>query len=214
MGGGVPKQYLSVEGVPLIVLALESLAKEPRITAVQPVIARNDTRFSACIADRSFPFILHEPVRGGSRRAISMALGIKALGEEVEWVAVHDAARPVPSPALLKELLDTALEHGAAVPGLGVTDTVKRVDEDGRVLATLERHMLRAIQTPQVARKQWFDEAIRIERKRLHLHTDDASLLEAAGFPVFVSRGEADNRKITTAEDFDWLRRKLSGKQA
>jgi 2-C-methyl-D-erythritol 4-phosphate cytidylyltransferase len=61
------------------------------------------------------------------------------------------------------------------------------------------------VQTPQVARRDWFEQAIHLESERLHLHTDDASLLEAAGFDVYVSRGDADNRKITTMADLLWL---------
>lgn len=124
---------------------------------------------------------------------------------DVAWVAVQDAARPVPSSELLASVLDAAQQHGAAVPGVPVHDTIKRVDADGRVLQTLERHTLRAVQTPQVARREWFVAAIESERERMHLHTDDASMLEAAGFPVFISPGDVNNRKITTPEDMLWL---------
>ena len=75
----------------------------------------------------------------------------------------------------------------------------------GRVIETPDRTMLRAVQTPQVARRDWFMEAIKKERERLHTHTDDASVLEAAGFPVYVSQGDSLNRKITTRSDMDWL---------
>lgn len=204
-GSDIPKQYMEVEGHPLLFYALKSLAQEARIHAVQPVIAEGDEWFRDCVEGQSFPFHLLPAVPGGETRADSMSRGIQALSHDVEWVAVQDAARPIPSRQLLRQVLDDALEYGAAVPGVPVNDTIKEVDADGRVVKTLQRGVLRAIQTPQVARRQWFDQALASRKADLHSYTDDASLLEAAGFPVFVSRGELSNRKITTPEDMAWL---------
>jgi len=212
-GGEISKQYQRVNHIPLVVIALNSLAREARISAVQPVLAKHDEYFFECLDKESFPFDVLPSVTGGSERAISMANGIAALSGNVEWVAVQDAARPVPSPKVLADVLDAAQQHGAAVPGLPVHDTIKRVDDDGRVLQTLDRHALRAVQTPQVARREWFVTAIESEKERMHLHTDDASMLEAAGFPVFVSPGDANNRKITTQEDMAWLQHYLEVKK-
>jgi len=212
-GGEIPKQYQCVDHIPLMLIALNSLAKEPRISAVQPVLAADDEHFSACLANHSFPFEILPSVTGGPERAISMANGIAALSSDVEWVAVQDAARPVPSPELLATVLNTARQHGAAVPGIPVHDTIKCVDEENRVLQTLDRHTLRAVQTPQVARRDWFVAAIESEKDRMHLHTDDTSMLEAAGFPVFVSPGDVNNRKITTQEDMLWLQHHMEVKK-
>ena len=210
-GGEIPKQYVEVAGKALLLHTLEHLAKEPRITHVQPVIAADDERFAQLVSGVAFPFELLPAVAGGAERSISMQRGLAALPEDIELVAVHDAARPMPSQALLADVLDVAETHGAAVPGVPVFDTVKRIDANGKVLETPERHSLRAVQTPQVARREWFEQAIAQEADRLHLHTDDASLLEAAGFDVYVSRGEAANRKITTQEDMEWLASQLGG---
>jgi 2-C-methyl-D-erythritol 4-phosphate cytidylyltransferase len=207
-GGAIPKQYVQVCGRPLLMHTLEHLALEPRIAVVQPVIAEGDEYFSHAVADSYLPFDLRPPVIGGAARSISMQQGLKALPDHVELVAVHDAARPLPSAALLADVFDTAEQFGAAVPGVLVRDTIKRVDEKGKVIDTPERSCLRAVQTPQVARRDWFDQAIR-EAEHLHLHTDDASLLEAAGFPVHISQGDVMNRKITTSEDMIWLRAQL-----
>lgn len=210
-GAGIPKQYLRVAGQTLLSHCLLSLSREPRIRAVQPVIARGDALFAEVMNGQHYAFDLLPPVTGGAERALSMAKGLAALPEDSEWVAVHDVARPVPPAPMLARLFDTALQHGAAVPALPVTDTVKKVDASGRVLVTLDRHQLRAIQTPQVARKVWFDRAVNDKQQDLHTHTDDASLLEAAGFSVFVCAGDAANRKITTAEDMDWLQHHIEG---
>jgi 2-C-methyl-D-erythritol 4-phosphate cytidylyltransferase len=211
MGGDVPKQYLSVDGKSLLRLALESLACEPRISVVQPVIAADDHRYADVVKKANFPFTLLPPVHGGRERADSMCNGLAALPPEVEWVAVHDAARPIPSPTLLAAVLDTAAAHGAAVPGLAVHDTIKQVDIRGKVMHTPPRASLRAVQTPQVAKRPWFEQALKLAQDGVEW-TDDASLLEAAGFPVYVSAGEDENRKITTTEDLAWLCRFLAGR--
>jgi len=204
-GGTIPKQYVEVSGKAILLHTLEHLALEPRISVLQPVISTGDAYFSELVKHHNFPFELLPAVVGGAERSISMQRGLAALPQDIELVAVHDAARPLPSKALLADVLDVAERFGAAVPGLPVVDTIKRVDATGKVLETPDRRALRAVQTPQVARRDWFEQATQIEAERLHLHTDDASLLEAAGFDVYVSRGDADNRKITTMADLAWL---------
>jgi len=208
-GSDVPKQYIEVGGQALLLHTLAHLAAEPRISVVQPVVAAGDRHFSALVAGMHFPFTLLPPVAGGATRSHSMQQGLLAL-PATDLVAVHDAARPLPSKLLLADVIDTAARFGAAVPGLAVHDTIKRVGADGRVLETPTRESLRAVQTPQVARRDWFVRALASEKDRLHLHTDDASLLEAAGFDVYVSLGDVSNRKITTQADMVWLRSQLA----
>lgn len=208
-GGDLPKQYAVVCGRPLLLHTLESLAAEPRIRLVQPVIAAGDNHYAGIVEGQRFPFQLAVPVIGGAERSESMQAGFSALPGEIDFVGVHDAARPHPSPALLADVLNVAERHGAAIPGLAVHDTIKVVNSEGRVIETPSRASLRAVQTPQVARRDWFELALAREADRLHQHTDDASLLEAAGFPVHVSQGEPGNRKITTQEDMQWLQARL-----
>ncbi|MDQ6983001.1 MAG: 2-C-methyl-D-erythritol 4-phosphate cytidylyltransferase [Mariprofundus sp.] len=204
-GGEIPKQYVEVNGKAIILHALEHLALDPRISMIQPVIAEGDHHFAELVKDSHFPFDLLPSVIGGAERSISMQRGLTALPQHIELVAVHDAARPLPSKALLSDVLDVAEQFGAAIPGLLLHDTIKRVDAAGKVVETPQRQYLRAVQTPQVAKRQWFEKAIMQESGRLHMHTDDASLLESAGFDVYVSRGDVMNRKITTMEDLAWM---------
>ena len=212
-GGEVPKQYVEVLGRALLLYTLDSLAASSSIALVQPVISAGDDRFAELVRDQDYPFQLAAPVIGGAERSLSMQQGLHALPDDIDFVAVHDAARPLPSPELLTDLFALALQHGAAIPGLAVTDTVKRVDTDGKVIETPDRNFLRAVQTPQVARKSWFEKALQLEAGRLHLHTDDASLLEAAGFDVYISHGDIHNRKITTPDDLHWLESQLLGRR-
>ncbi|MDQ6994534.1 MAG: 2-C-methyl-D-erythritol 4-phosphate cytidylyltransferase [Mariprofundaceae bacterium] len=211
-GGDIPKQYVSVAGQAIVLHTLRSLEQEPRIAMVQPVIAIDDDMFVDVLAGQAFSFELLAPVQGGDERSISMQRGLAALPDEVDMVAVHDAARPMTSQAVLKDVLDVAIKYGAAIPALPVHDTIKRVDEYGKVLETPARACLRAVQTPQVARLDWFQKALLQESERLHLHTDDASVLEAAGFPVYISQGDVNNRKITTQDDLRWMQACLEKK--
>jgi len=204
-GGMLPKQYITVADKPLLIHTLHSLAQEARIRVVQPVIAEGDQLYAEVTKGHQFPFDLLPPVVGGAERSISMQRGLAALPDLIDMVGVHDAARPLPSKQLLKDVFDMASEHGTAVPGVAVHDTIKEIDRDGRVIRTPDRAMLRAVQTPQVARRDWFIEAIEKEGDRLESHTDDASVLEAAGFPVYISQGDSLNRKITTPADMEWL---------
>ncbi len=210
-GGEIAKQYVKVCGQEILLHTLHSLSQESRIAVVQPVIAEGDTMFANVVAAHHFPFVLLPAVVGGAERSISMQKGLAALPDDVDMVAVHDAARPLASKEVLKNVLDMAALHGAAVPGVAVHDTMKRINGDGKVLETPSRACLRAVQTPQVARKDWFEQALKQEKLRLHLHTDDASVLEAAGFEVYVSQGDVNNRKITTQDDLLWMQTLLQG---
>ncbi|MCF7821856.1 MAG: 2-C-methyl-D-erythritol 4-phosphate cytidylyltransferase [Mariprofundaceae bacterium] len=210
-GGMLPKQYITVADKPLLIHTLNSLAQESRISVVQPVIAADDQLYAEVTEGCRFAFDLLPPVTGGSERSISMQRGLAALPGFIDMVGVHDAVRPLPSKQLLKDVFDVAAEYGTAIPGVAVHDTIKEIDRNGRVVRTPDRAMLRAVQTPQVARRDWFLEAIEKEGHRLESHTDDASVLEAAGFPVYISQGDSLNRKITTQADMDWLHAHFEG---
>jgi 2-C-methyl-D-erythritol 4-phosphate cytidylyltransferase len=135
-------------------------------------------------------------VLGGVRRQDSVRNGLLALGD-CEWVAVHDAARPLATPALLERTFAAARATGAAVAAVPVTDTVKRV-RDGAVLETLPRAELWAVQTPQVFRA---DLLARAHAASADDATDDAALVERLGVAVRVALGAYDNIKITTPDD-------------
>ncbi|MBF0282064.1 MAG: 2-C-methyl-D-erythritol 4-phosphate cytidylyltransferase [Zetaproteobacteria bacterium] len=213
-GGDTPKQYCVANGQALVAHTLQSLAMEPRIDFVQPVVAEGYFyAYQQLTSHLSLPFIHGDAVVGGDSRAESMAQGLAVIPEEYDVIAVHDAARVLPSPELLADVLNVAMEHGASVPGVSVVDTIKRVNAKGKVLETLIRSELRAVQTPQVARRDWLRQAIGHAGAQLASFTDDVSLLEHAGFPVYVSEGHSLNRKITTPEDLLWLKKVLTERQ-
>jgi len=138
-------------------------------------------------------------VAGGASRSESVRAGLAVVPSDAEVILVHDAARPFASPQLFRTVI-AAVQAGnaGAVPGVPVLDTIKRV-EDGVVASTLDRSELVAVQTPQAFRA----EALRVAHATEDAATDDAALLEAAGFRVVVVEGELSNRKLTDAGDLD-----------
>jgi 2-C-methyl-D-erythritol 4-phosphate cytidylyltransferase / 2-C-methyl-D-erythritol 2,4-cyclodiphosphate synthase len=201
VGGDVPKQYRNIAGEPVIRPALAAFLGHPRIGAVQPVIHAQDAEaFRAATAG------LHSlsPVWGGSTRQASVRAGLEALrATRPDFVLIHDAARPFLTGALITRAIDAAAEHRAAVPGVPVADTVKKVDELETVTETLDRSRLRLVQTPQAFA---FDLIIEAHRRAAAAgredFTDDAALAEWAGHRVSVFPGETTNVKLTTNDDF------------
>jgi 2-C-methyl-D-erythritol 4-phosphate cytidylyltransferase/2-C-methyl-D-erythritol 2,4-cyclodiphosphate synthase len=199
-GSVTPKQYRKVRGSPVIRRALSLFVDHPQVALVQPVIHRDD---AAKFAEATAGLKLRAAAFGGATRQISVRAGLEALEKErPRTVLVHDAARPFTSPALISRAI-AAGAGGAAIPGLGLTDTIKEVDADGCVVDTLDRNRLRAVQTPQAF---LYDGLLEAHRRAFAAgrddFTDDAALAEWAGIAVMVFEGEAGNMKLTTEEDF------------
>lgn len=209
-GGGLPKQYRMVDGRSVLARSVAALAASRAVGWVACVIAPDAGAhyvmavgdLPGAIASRMTP-----PIVGGSTRQASVLAGLEALASAPQGppdvVLVHDAARPFVSPALVERALAAARAHGAAVPGLAMTDTVKHVGPTGLIVATPDRAHLRTVQTPQAFR---FDQLLEAHRRAAASGaqglTDDAAVMEWAGHPVAVFEGEAGNMKITTAGDF------------
>ena len=199
-GGNMPKQYRPIRGAPVIRHALSVFVNHPEIEFVQPVIHRDD---AATFAEATAGLKLRAAVFGGATRQISVRSGLEAIEkEQPRLVLVHDAARPFASPALISRAI-AAGAGGAAIPGLALTDTIKEIDADGHVVDTLDRGLLRAVQTPQAF---VYDQLLAAHRRAFIAgrddFTDDAALAEWAGIAVTVFAGEAGNMKLTTEEDF------------
>jgi 2-C-methyl-D-erythritol 4-phosphate cytidylyltransferase len=138
-------------------------------------------------------------VEGGGERADSVARGLEQVRSEVDYIAVHDAVRPCLADLWISQVFDAAVESGAAILAIPVTDTLKRVSRDETIEATLPRADLWAAQTPQVFRRELLVEAY---AKRADTPvTDDAQLVEQAGHRVTIVRGSPLNVKVTTRQD-------------
>ena len=210
LAAGVPKAFVPLAGVPILVRALAALAAVPEVDRVVPVLPPGERgRFAAFgEALRRIPK-LAEPVEGGSERQDSVRAGLEALPAEVAWVAVHDAARALVRPAAVSRVIAEARRSGAALLAVPTRDTIKRV-RDGLVVETPPRAECWAAQTPQVFRVELLREALAKAAADGVLGTDDAQLVERLGVPVAVVAGDPDNWKITDARDLAaaeaWLR--------
>ena len=139
-------------------------------------------------------------VQGGATRADSVCSGLAAAKGQL--VAIHDAARPFASAEIITAALQAAAESGAAAPAVPVKDTIKIADQDGKVVATPDRAMLYAVQTPQCFDRALYLQALEaVSGEKASLVTDDCSLFELAGLPVTLTAGDYANLKITTKED-------------
>ena len=144
---------------------------------------------------------------GGATRQATVRNALAHLPDGVRFVAVHDAARPLVSHALLDRLIATAMQYGTAIPALPVQDTLKRADDGRTVQATVPREGLYRVQTPQIFRADWLINAHRrAAEESFEQATDDAQLLERAGYPVYLVEGDPRNLKLTTPDDLHLLR--------
>ena len=200
-GGNLPKQYRQLAGEPVIRSSLSLFAWHGQIGAVQTVIHPDD-RSSYDAAAKGLRLLA--PVMGGATRQASVLAGLEALKDRApDIVLVHDAARPFCSAELVSRAISACAETGAAIPALEVTDTIKRVDAEGRVAGTVDRAPLRAVQTPQAfAFPALLDAHRRAAKEGREDFTDDAALIEWAGLKVAVFAGDSGNVKLTTDEDF------------
>jgi 2-C-methyl-D-erythritol 4-phosphate cytidylyltransferase/2-C-methyl-D-erythritol 2,4-cyclodiphosphate synthase len=204
-GGGAPKQYRNIAGEPMIRPTLRAFLQHAGIGLVQPVIGNADAEaFRAATADMKTDMKTLAPVPGGATRQASVRAGLEALAaRSPALVLIHDAARPFLTSDLIDRAIAAGKATGAAVPGIAVADTVKQIDAASMVTETLDRNLLRIVQTPQVF---GFDLILQAHRRAaaagLDSFTDDAALAEWAGQRVSVFEGESGNVKVTTNEDF------------
>ncbi len=203
-GGSDKKQFTSLDGRPVWQRSAELFWSRDDVTKVYLVIAPGDRetfrgRFGHLIA-----FANIQLVDGGQERFDSVSNALQAIGDSAEFVAVHDAVRPLAPAGLVDAVFATAVKHGAAMPAIPVADTLKRVDAGSNcIVDTIPRAGLWQAQTPQVFKREWLVEAY---DKRASLPgpiTDDAQLVEALGYEVKVVTGSPSNFKITTKEDLE-----------
>ena len=203
LGGGPAKALRLLAGEPLLVHAVRGLRAAPSVGPVVVAAPAADVELARdLLADYDVTV-----VPGGAERQESVALALAALPPDADLVLVHDAARCL-TPASVVEAVVVALRAGAeaVVPVLPVVDTVKRVDGD-RVVATVDRSALRAVQTPQGFRRDVLaaahaDPGSATERgPRWQAATDDAGLVEALGRPVVTVPGSEEAFKVTRPLD-------------
>ncbi len=194
---GLDKLFAPLGDRPLLAHTLAAFQSCPAVDRVVLVLAADNLARGQALAEREGLDKVFTVCPGGQHRRDSVWAGLEALGP-CAWVAVHDGARPFITPRLIEEGLEAAHETGAAICAVPAQDTVKRVDEQRRVLRTLDRRRLWLIQTPQVFRYDILRDAHQRSRRPA---TDDAALVERLGRRVQVFSGSPHNLKVTTPED-------------
>ena len=217
--GALPKQYLPCAGKPLIAHTLQALLDACPFAAVTVTIHADDRDLYQAAVAHLTPkarAAIGPSSIGGATRQESVLAGLEVLAAAApDIVLIHDAARPFPTPGLVTRAIQAAEAHGAAAPGTRVSDTVKQVDPEGRVLATPPREGLRAVQTPQAFRFPLIlDAHRRAAAAGVADLTDDVAAAEWAGAAAYVFEGDPGNIKVTAMEDFASAEARLSGRAA
>lgn len=209
-GGETPKQFLPLAGVSVLRRSLLAAAAAPEIGAI--VVAAPQGLIARATEEARGIEKVAGVVAGGATRVHSVASALAALqGREPEIVVVHDAARPLAPAATFSRTIASAREHGGAITGVRVDDTVKRAGADLRVQETIPRDRLWRIQTPQAFRTDLLRRAHREAQEKGWEATDDAALVEKVGGAVVVVEGDSMSFKITTPDDFALAERLLRG---
>lgn len=198
MGGAIPKQYLSVHQKPLALYSFEVLASLPEVQNFVVVCdPQYDLLFERCAKAKGVKLQFARP---GLRRQDSVFNGIQQL-QDNPLVCIHDSARPLIEPAVVRQVVQTAQSWDAAVVGVKVRSTIKVCDGAQVVIDTPNRASLWEMQTPQVIRLDLLKEGFTYAQQHQLTVTDDVSLVELLGKPVKVVEGSYANIKVTTPED-------------
>jgi 2-C-methyl-D-erythritol 4-phosphate cytidylyltransferase len=207
MAGPQPKQFLSLDRVPILIHSLRAFAAVKRVTAIFVAVRKTEMeRVQAQIAEHGFTGRVHV-VEGGDKRQESVANALATLPAQADdIVLVHDAVRPLIDPATIDRTIDAVVEHGAAIVGLPAIDTIKQVERTAHgalITATIPREFIVLAQTPQGFRYGLLKKAFSEADADGFVGTDEASIVERAGHAVSVVPGTQVNLKITQPGDLE-----------
>lgn len=200
MESSVNKVFLPLRGIPAII---RSIAPFTALCAGAVVVAAEHELHDMQELLRRYGMdrFVRVVVPGGSERQHSVYNGLKALPEDAECVLIHDGARALVTEDVIRRAMASVEKNGSGIASIPVVDTIKRADDDGLILETPDRSSLYAMQTPQAFRLPLILQAHERAQTDGFLGTDDASLLEHAGMPVYLSPGDRENLKLTTPID-------------
>ena len=213
LGSDRPKGFVHVAGEPLIARSIRAMAATPEIDRIVPVVPPGDLeRYREVVTRLRDVAGLRAPVRGGAERQDSVRAGLRSLADDVEWVVVHDGARPLVEAGDVARVLEAARRSGAALLAEPVRDTIKRVRRSR--VQTIPRSECYAAQTPQVFRRALLRDALEKAEAEGLLGTDDGELVERLGHSVEIVLGSPDNFKITYPGDVEAAERVLRARGA
>jgi 2-C-methyl-D-erythritol 4-phosphate cytidylyltransferase len=211
MAGPQPKQFLELDGVPILIHSLRAFAAVERVNAIFVAVRKTETeRVEAQIAEYAAESGFAGRVRvveGGDNRQESVAHALAALPAEADdIVLVHDAVRPLIDAATIERTIDAVAAQGAAIVGLPAVDTIKQVERTAHgalITSTIPREFVVLAQTPQGFRYGLLQRAFAEAMADGFVGTDEASVVERAGHPVAVVHGSQFNLKITQPGDLE-----------
>jgi 2-C-methyl-D-erythritol 4-phosphate cytidylyltransferase len=197
-----PKQFYRLEGKEILIHTLNRFNPNKRIKSIFVSTGKEYVnKISALIKKHKINKVENVCV-GGKHRQDSVYNALKKINcKPDDIIIVHDAVRPFISDKLINKLMDESKKHDCVVPGLPLTNTIKKTDKNGIVIKTVPRENLWSIQTPQFFKYKKLIKAFELARKKKIIGTDEAALMEYAGFKVKVVEGESSNVKITTRKD-------------
>ena len=204
MGRNIPKQFLELNGLPILV---QTVSRFLQVTAIRHVVIplpADHLNSTEELLQKYFSKDQLERivcVAGGRTRQQSVLAGLDVLPVATDIVLVHDGARPFVTTQMVERCLQAVVRFGAAIVAIPVRDTLKKVNADGEILATVDRNQLWHAQTPQAATVELLRQAYSTAHEKGYEGTDEASLLEFAGIPVHVLEGSEKNIKITRPDD-------------
>ena len=202
MGGTVPKQFQLLNGKPILFYTLKTLQDCGVISEIVLVVPEKEYGM-ACVEWIGKPEIVKKVVKGGEKRQDSVFNGLQEVSQDTEIVLIHDGVRPFLSKKMISESIDAARKYGAAITGIPLSDTIKRVGSTGLVSETIIREGLWRVQTPQAFRFSLLREAFAKAKSANFYGTDEGALIEHLGKPVKIVEGSEKNIKITRPEDMD-----------
>ena len=197
---GQNKQFIELGGIPVIARTLLSFENCPIIKNIILVVRAEDVFSLQMLAEKYGISKLSDIVCGGDSRQESVLKGFSRLGKDETAVLIHDGARPLITDQIISSVADSLKEHSAVTCAVKVKDTIKEIDQNGKVTKTLNREKLVAVQTPQGVKVEDYLAAVE-KLGDVKNFTDDTSIMEAAGYDVYTVDGSYKNIKITTPED-------------
>ncbi|MFT3882032.1 MAG: 2-C-methyl-D-erythritol 4-phosphate cytidylyltransferase [Gemmatales bacterium] len=198
--GEIKKPYADIDGRAVWMRAADLFVSRKDVVQTILVIAADDEENVRRRYGPNLAFMNVQLTLGGAQRSDSVANGLALISDDVEMVAIHDAARPCTTPKMIDEVFAAAEQHGAAILAAPVNDTLKRCQADHQIECTVPREHLWMAQTPQVFKKELILKAYS-ERSKHPAATDDAQLVEALGSPVVIVPSDLSNFKITAKSD-------------
>jgi 2-C-methyl-D-erythritol 4-phosphate cytidylyltransferase len=193
------KPFVELKGRPVWIRTAEHFLNRSDVVQTVLVVDPDELDWFRETFRANLAFLDITVVAGGNTRMESVRNGVRGITGDAQMIAVHDAARPLLTAKWIDEVFAAASQHGAAIPGLAVSSTVKRLSESRTICETVDRNRLVLAQTPQVFHRTILEQALRLGDVAA---TDEACLVERLGVPVHVVEGWPMNIKITTAEDF------------